>query len=121
MKETPITPEALEKLVSLAYEANNHARRLLNTHDTNNERDRKKIDDRAKYLAEHYADNGGFKIVQSSDIPITEDAGHTSEQIFNQSDMREAFYQGMDHQNIPWKYFGFDEWIEGYKDEREQR
>lgn len=57
--------EETDHLVSLAVQANNHARRLLNSHDPNNIRERMYIDRRARDLAAKYADNSGFKIVQS--------------------------------------------------------
>ena len=58
--------EEIEILVRVAYGANNHARRLLNTHDSSNGRERELIDERAEYLAANYGnDNDEPKIVQS--------------------------------------------------------
>lgn len=55
----------IQELVSVAYQANNHARQMVNKFAHNDSREYNRINKRAKFLADNYADKSAPKIVQS--------------------------------------------------------
>lgn len=61
-----LSHKTVEELISIAYEANNHARRLVNKYcPEKNEYDR--VDRRANWLSENVADNNQSRMVKSNE------------------------------------------------------
>jgi len=89
LHQTEITPDLnakaaafvaanVDKLVNVAYEANNHARRLVNNFSSHlgverTQRESIRVESRADFLSKTYADNAGTKIVQSVAVAKTEE------------------------------------------------
>ena len=59
-----MTDEEIHELITIAYAANNHARRLTNNYEPDNKKAYEKINSRAEWLAKHCVEET-IKIVKS--------------------------------------------------------
>jgi len=60
-----MTDKEIHELILIAYQANNHARRMVNNYEPGIKLAYEKIDARAAWLAKHCADKTGLKITRS--------------------------------------------------------
>lgn len=60
-----MTDKNIDELILIAYEANNHARRMINKYEPDNKLAYEKIAARAAWLAKHCSDKTEPKIVKS--------------------------------------------------------
>lgn len=60
-----LTDKEIDELILIAYQANNHARRMVNKYEPDNKYSQEKIKDRGEWLAKHCFDKTAPKIVRS--------------------------------------------------------